>query len=138
MDNGLSPYTDLLDAFGSEGGKAARAGALQLYLGIVTSVSPLEVSVNGTPQRAAGGKLWCNPALLPEDVRAARLDGLSGRLGASVNCSRGSISQLTATGSGSLSGTLALADHGFAAGDTLLLLSRDQQTFYILCKEVPL
>lgn len=184
MQEGTSPYTELLAAFGSEGARQARSGALRMYLGTVTRVSPLEVTVNGTPQRAVDGKLWCNSALLPGSARAAGLTGptgelgatlagpageigatlasLSGTIGASVNCHEGSISQLTATGSGGLSGrlsangtgsltgtlaldgagsiagTLKLTDHGFAVGDTLLLLSPDEQNFYILCKEVRL
>lgn len=138
MDSGTSPYTDMLETFARESERRAQDGSLQLYLGIVTKVQPLEISVNGTPQRAADGKLWCNPALLPGHAREAKLENPSGTVGASVNCSMGSISQLTAAGSGSLSGTLTLTGHGFAAGDTLLLLSRDQQTFYILCKEVHL
>lgn len=138
MDTGTSPYTDILEAIGVEGARRASAGALRLYLGTVTRVSPLEISVNGTTQRAADGKLWCDPALLPGCARTARLDSPSGTVGASVNCSMGSISQIAANGSGSLSGTLTLTDHGFAVGDTLLLLSPDQQTFYILCKEVHL
>lgn len=138
MDNGSSPYTDMLETLARESGRAARSGGLQLYLGIVTKVQPLEISVNGTPQRAADGNLWCNPALLPDYAREAEIEKPSGVVAASVDCSMGSISKLTAFGSGRVSGTLTLADHGFAAGDTLLLLSRDQQTFYILCKEVPL
>lgn len=161
MDTGTSPYTDILEAIGVEGARRASAGALRLYLGTVTRVQPLEVTVNGTPQRAEDGKLWCNSALLHGCARTARLDdpageldatlsAPSGTIGASVNCALGGISQLTANGSGSLSGTisangsgslsgtLTLTDHGFAVGDTLLLLSPDQQTFFILCKEVHL
>ena len=138
MEKGTSPYTAILEACGHEGARQARAGALRLYLGVVTSVDPLEISVNGTPQRAADGKLWCNPALLPGQVRKARLDGPAGTIGASVDCAMGSISQITAYGSGGLSGTLTLTDPGFSVGDTLILLSPDQQTFYILCKEVHL
>lgn len=138
MEKGTSPYTAMLEACGHEGARQARAGALRMYLGTVTKISPLELSVNGTPQRAADGKLWCNPALLPNHDRTARLDNLAGTVGASVNCAMGSISQITAYGSGGLSGTLTLTDPGFAVGDTLILLSPDQQTFYILCKEVHL
>lgn len=138
MGNGTSPYTELLEAFGHEGARQALSGALKLYLGTVTRAEPLEISVNGTTQRAGDGRLWCNPALLPGCLRKARLEEPAGTIGASTDCAEGSISQLTATGSGSLSGTISLTDHGFAAGDRLLLLSSDQQTFYILCKEVHL
>lgn len=138
MADGTNPYNEMLEIFARAGSERAQSGALRLYLGVVTSVDPLEISVNGTPQRAADGKLWCNPALLPGQVRKARLDGPAGTIGASVDCAMGSISQITAYGSGGLSGTLTLTDPGFSVGDTLILLSPDQQTFYILCKEAHL
>ena len=138
MASGTNPYNEMLEIFGRAGSEQARSSALQLYLGIVKSVEPLELTVDGTPQRAADGKIWCNPALLPDYPRKAKLEETTGTIGASVNCGTGAISQLTATGSGTLNTKLTLTDHGFAVGDHLVLLSRDQQTFFILCKEVHL
>ena len=40
------------------------------------------------------------------------------------------------TAAGNVSATVPAP--GFSAGDRLILLTRDQQTFYILCKEVRL
>lgn len=138
MENGTSPYTEILKTIGHEGARQASAGALQMYLGVVTQAAPLELTVCGATQRAVDGNLWCDPALLPETIRKARLDAPLGTVEASVNCPTGTISQISASGSGSVSGTLTLTDYGFAVGDTLLLLSPDRQTFYILCKEVRL
>lgn len=138
MSNGSNPYNEMLEIFARAGSERAQSGALRLYLGIVKSVDPLEISVDGTTQRAADGKMWCNPALLPDYLRKAKLSEPSGTIGASVDCSMGAISQLTAAGSGALQAKLTLTDYGFDAGNHLLLLSRDMQTFFILCKEVPL
>lgn len=138
METGSDPYTTLLQAFGGAGAEQANRGALRMFLGTVKRASPLEIDVNGTVQRAADGNIWCNPALVPGHTYDAAIANPTGTIRASVNCGSGGISQLTAGGSGTLSASLTLRDAGFSAGDRLVLLTGNQQTFYILCKEVQL
>ena len=140
METGSDPYTALLRSFGAAGAVQANKGALQMFLGIVKRPSPLEIDVNGTVQRAADGNIWCNQELVIDRnlKTTAEIDEISGLLEPVYGqVGMASLSSL-AVYDGKLSTKVEanIPAPGFAEGDRLIMLTRDQQSFYILCKEV--
>ncbi|MBQ7144657.1 MAG: DUF2577 family protein [Oscillospiraceae bacterium] len=134
MKDGSDAYSEMLDIFGAEGARKAQTGALQLYVGTVLGLDPLEIEVNETTQSAADGNLWINPQLTAsaQISTPATLGGISGTL--TLDGERQTITE------GSLAGTLSmeLPSQALAVGDLVILLTRDQQSFFVLCKEVKL
>lgn len=127
-------YSGMIGLFAEAGRDKAQAGALQLFLGTVTQVSPLIVSIAGTTQRAEDGRIWCNTAMTEtrQISAAASLSGGSGTM--KLGDDPQTVSEVQ------ISGTLvsSLSPAALAVGDTLVLLTQDQQIFYILCKEARL
>lgn len=134
MKNGSEAYSGMMTLFAGEGARRAQDGALQLFLGTVVTPDPLTIDVAGTLQRADEGKLWCNPELiLDRDIETtAGMSGPAGYL-------RSGLETIPITG-GTLDYSHAYVHKPplFAVGDRLVLLTADQQTFYIICKEVAL
>lgn len=134
MNDSENAYAQIVDTLGRVGAERAAAGTLRIYLGTVLQVDPLVVDVCGTQQRQDEGRLWCNPALLAGDLGGVLLSDVAGAL---TIAPIGDSALLTATG-GSLRAQARRASAAFSAGDQLLMLTPDQQTFYILSKEVRL
>lgn len=120
------PFVDAIRAISDLSASRAGKGALQAFLGVVKSEDPLEIEVGSTVQRASDGKLYCNPQLLKDYGRETELQNLTGELGGLGTVSGGTL----------LAKKAVCKDLGFSAGDNLILLTKDQQLFYILCKEV--
>lgn len=120
------PFVEAVQALSGFAKRQAERGALQAFLGKVKSVEPLEIEVGTTVQRASDGKLYCNPQLLKDYSREMTLDGLTGELQEPGPVTGGKLSVKAAK----------TTDFGFKAGDNLILLTKDQQVFFILCKEV--
>jgi len=92
---------------------------IALYRGRVIKASPLEVDVAGIT--VSGAELMVNAEMVPY-AADLDLDDVSGGLnGQAVSGSLNAAAQIRPT---------------LAAGDTVLLLTEDQQLFYILCKVV--
>ena len=120
------PFVEAVQALSGFAKRQAERGALQAFLGKVKSVEPLEIEVGTTVQRASDGNLYCNPQLMKEYSREMTLDGLTGELQDLGPVTGGKLSVKAAK----------TTDFGFKAGDNLILLTKDQQVFFILCKEV--
>lgn len=120
------PFVSMIQEVSSVAARQAQKGALQAFLGVVKSVEPLEIEVGSTVQRASDGKLYCNPQLLKDYSREVTLESVTGEL-----------NEVGPVSGGTLDGKpMKTTDFGFKAGDNLILLTRDQQLFYVLCKEV--
>lgn len=123
MDN---PFFEAISEISGYAEKRANRAGLQCYIGVVRTVEPFEVEIAGTIQRAANGNLYINPRLLQDYDRPVDLWNVSGDL-----------TGLGGFGDGEISAVHAIAtDYDFDTGDNLVVLSREQQTFYILCKVV--
>lgn len=103
--------------------RSHEGSSLRLVEGTVTSLSPLVVDFAGI--RITGNGLRVNAALLQRSIR-----NTTGNLPASVNCTYGSIHSISIQG-----GTLQY-DIDLKVGDSLCLLTGDDQVFYVLCKVV--
>lgn len=114
------PYNRMVDAMQQAGQGAGKSGALHCYLGTVLSASPLKVDVAGTTQEAA--HFYIADSLLQGHTEAVALSGLT--------ASTGTVDGGTAT--------LTAREPGLQAGDLVLLLTDDDQTFYLLDKVVHL
>lgn len=114
-----NPYEVLAGTFG-----AGRTAALAYRLGRVTALEPLTVSVAGVEVSSG---LLVNAGLLPGAGRQVSLQGTM-----TVPSAMGPLT-------GDVSGeglALTAGDAGLAAGDSVLLLSGDDQTFILICKVV--
>jgi len=114
-------------AEGVKGGKAKQ----MLRIGTVTSAAPLVIQAGGIP--LSGSDLYVNRALLGHEEKVSLLD-VTGTLDATCDCQQGSMKKLEATG-GMLSTGIS-HPVSLAPGDTVALLSEDDQTFIVLCKVV--
>lgn len=130
----LSPYVEILNAAGNEGKRRASKGALNMFLGTVVKANPITINVNSITVQAGKGNLWINPQLLAKSIQIRNTFSAS-TLNAPVMCgdAAGSVTSFNAEGSG-----VATIEADLKTGDVVVLLTRDQQSFYILCKEVPI
>ena len=127
----MDGYDRIYETMRKAGGEEARAGRLRLRLGTVTAVSPLSVEVAGTEQEAERFYISCR--LVQGHTEQVTLSGGSGGFTAnngthSVSLVPGTlrIEQVTQT----------LAAPVLQAGDQVLLLTDDDQTFYLIDKVV--
>lgn len=131
------PYSGLYRIMQSAGGGAVPAGNARLRLGTVLSVMPLKIDVAGTEQEAA--RFWISHRLVDGHREKLRVTGsaVSGALAISASCGKGFHTSMDIH-----SGTVALdavaTQDGpvLVAGDTVLLLTEDDQIFYIIDKVV--
>ncbi|WP_295581092.1 DUF2577 family protein [uncultured Oscillibacter sp.] len=115
------------------GGEESRAGGLRLRLGTVRAADPLQVDVGGTAQEAA--RFYIAQRLLRGFRERVTLSGGTG--GFTANGGTHSVSLVA--GTLLVSDTeLATAEPVLRAGDRVLLLTEDDQTFYLLDKVVHL
>lgn len=122
-------YSRILKAAGEAGASESRKGALRLLLGTVVSVSPLKVSVAGTVQEAARFYLC-------DRLRSGHQEMVSvtGTLTVSARCELGGSHSSAAVSGGTLTATTAAAV--LKAGDRVLLLTEDEQSFYLIDRVV--
>lgn len=116
-----NPYQALAAIFGGD-----QQGVPPFRIGQVTSLTPLTVSVAGVK---VSGEIWVNADLLPGAGRKVSLRG------------QVTISSTYSNVSGELSGSglsLTAESAGIKAGDEVLLMSCDDQTFILICKVVKL
>ena len=145
------PFASMVALMRAQGGEdSAQAGLgaapARMRLGRVVSAAPLSVSVAGLVQPA--GALRVNERLVKGARWRARITspsggfkGLSGPISGPVSTphGQGSLSQLTG---GEVHSTDAVLDEAqveqleldLAAGDEVLLLTQDDQIFYIIMK----
>lgn len=127
----MDGYDRIYETMRKAGGEEARAGRLRLRLGTVTAVSPLSVEVAGTEQEAERFYISCR--LLAGHTENIKLTGgaggftaNSGSHGVSVDPGTVRLTQLVQT----------LEEPALQAGDQVLLLTDDDQTFYLIDKVV--
>lgn len=131
------PFSGLYGMMREAGGAAVPDGNARLRLGTVLSVTPLKVDVAGTEQEAA--RFWIAHRLVDGHREKLRVTGsaVSGALAINASCGKGFHTAMDIH-----SGTVALdavaTQDGpvLAAGDTVLLLTEDDQIFYIIDKVV--
>lgn len=87
------------------------------FVGTVTAAEPLQVDVGGIS--VSGGSLWVNAALLQREYQAAI-----------------SLPSHPEAPFAEPDGTVTLKELPFAVGDRVMLLTEDNQVFYLLCKVV--
>lgn len=125
-----NPYSMILNTFRQD---TDARGSPAWCLGVVVTVAPLTVQTGGII--LSGTDLLVNYQLRA-NTEAVALSEVSGTLVGSVDCEKGSITALTATG-----GTLAaqgLFGGVIAPGDRVVMLrDADAQQFIVLCKVVP-
>ena len=123
-------YGKLYQAMRQAGREAARSGALRLRQGTVLAVNPLKVDVAGTPQEAAR-------FYIADRLRQGHTEKVSpaGSLAVSASCGYGSHQNAGVSG-GTL--TVTTAAPVLQKGDLVLLLTDDDQTFYLIDKVVRL
>lgn len=160
-----NPYARMLSAMWGESGKQIGAdgtgGAVKMRLGIVAQREPLEIIVAGIRQptealkvneRLAKGAKWKTKVTAPVDVlndQARRPAGIftnvRGPVSGTVACSgMGCAPELTEIMSGTLCSSDVLINQteqeqleiDLEKGDTVLMLTEDDQVFYILMKVV--
>lgn len=131
------PFSGLYGLMRSAGAEAVPDGAARLRLGTVRSVSPLRLDVAGTEQEAE--RCWICHRLAAQHRERLKVSGaaVTGSLSISASCGNGSHSRMDVLG-----GTVALDAEAvqdgpvLAPGDEVLLLTTDDQTYYILDKVV--
>jgi len=113
-----NPYTRLRNLMRTEGAKQAETDALRMTCGTVLSTSPLTLNVEGTPQEAE--RIYISARLLKGHTEPVTLSGLT--------CSTGAVDGSEAE--------IEVREPVLKAGDTVLLLTDDDQTFYLIDKVV--
>lgn len=136
MEDAYSKIYNMMRSAPSDG----QAGApIHIRLGKVLSASPLKVDVAGTTQEA--GRFYIARRLLDGYREQVSIQGeASGSFAVSAFCDYGTHSALSIeSGAMKLSGAMvSRAGPGLAAGDLVLLLTEDDQTFYLMDKVVHL
>lgn len=133
----MNVYGEMLAALRDAGSR--RGGVLRLRLGTVKTAEPLAVDVAGIPQKAA--HFYITDRLLSGHKEDVVIKGnASGSLSISASCGYGSHDSMSVN-SGSMTlaeGTVTQRGPVLKAGDTVLLLTDDDQTFYLMDKVVHL
>lgn len=127
----MDGYSRIYEAMRAAGGEGARSGMLRLRLGTVRTTSPLSVEVGGTEQEAE--RFYLCHRLVQGHAERVALSGGSGGFsanggthGVSIDAGSLGITQVTQT----------LEAPVLQAGDLVLLLTDDDQTFYLIDKVV--
>ena len=126
----MDGYSRIYAAMRKAGGEGAQAGRLRLRLGTVRAVSPLSVEVAGTEQEAE--RFYICHRLVRGQAEKIQLTGGAGFTAngsshsVSIDSGTVQITRLTAT----------LEEPVLQAGDLVLLLTDDDQTFYLIDKVV--
>ncbi len=111
----MNPYGEMAKGMGGRAPSPVVVGVVTQFGG-----GTLRVTADGLPLTEKDIRVNAD---LVEDMQ------VSGSLDGSVNCSFGSISRMTLS-----AGTLTRPS--LAAGDRVLLLTADRQTYYLVCRVV--
>ena len=131
------PFSGLYNTMRDAGKKAIPAGNARLLHGTVLSVAPLKIDVAGTTQEAE--RFYISNRLVDGHAEKLTVSGsaVSGALAISASCANGSHSSMTISGGTVALDAVATQDGPvLKVGDEVLLLTADDQTFYILDKVV--
>lgn len=131
------PFSGLYKTMREAGEKAVPAGNARLLHGTVISAAPLKIDVAGTTQEAE--RFFISHRLVSGHAEKLTVSGsaVSGALDISASCPLGSHSGMTISGGTVTLNAVATQDGPvLKAGDEVLLLTADDQTFYILDKVV--
>lgn len=131
------PFSGLYRKMREAGQEAIPSGNARLLHGTVLSVAPLKIDVAGTTQEA--DRFYISHRLVAGHAEKLTVSGsaVSGALDISASCSNGSHSSMTISGGTVALNAVATQDGPvLKAGDEVLLLTADDQTFYILDKVV--
>lgn len=126
----------IMNAVTSASARKARENAVRIRIGTVISVNPVKIRVAETEQDAS--HFWCDAFLISGYRRMAAALDVNGRLSVVAGCSEGSISSIQINSGLMHLSPLQITDAGFSVNDKLLLLSDDDQTFFIISKVVKL
>lgn len=131
------PFSGLYNLMRTAGQEDAPTGAARLRRGTVRTVSPLAIDVAGTTQEADRFYICDRLAAGHAEKLTVSADRVTGALDISASCPMGSHDSMAI-----LRGTVALSAVAtqdgpvLKPGDEVLLLTTDDQTFYILDKVV--
>lgn len=133
------PYSEMIGLMREAGGPKGPVGPAHLRLGTVVSADPLAVDVAGTPQEAA--RFYISHRLVKEHQELLRLDcaDVAEQYSLSVSCPISAHGGSPASSSGTLYTPRCVATQAepvLKPGDEVLLLTEDDQTFYLMDKVV--
>lgn len=133
------PYSRLVSLMREAGRSKGPVGPVHLRLGTVVSADPLAVDVAGTPQEAA--RFYISHRLVKEHWELLRLDctGVAEQFTLSVSCPISAHSGDPGSSSGSLYTPHCVATQAepvLKRGDEVLLLTEDDQIFFVIDKVV--
>ena len=131
------PFSGLYKTMREAGQEAIPSGNARLLHGTVLSVAPLKIDVAGTMQEAE--RFYISDRLVSGHAEKVTVSGsaVSGALDISASCPNGSHSSMTISGGTVALNAVATQDGPvLKAGDEVLLLTADDQIFYILDKVV--
>ena len=131
-------YSELANMINEAGRPKGPVGPAHLRLGTVLTAEPLKVDVAGTIQEAE--RFYISHRLVKDHQELLELDcsGVNGNLSIQASCGYGSHSSMSVS-SGTLNTPRCLAAQAepvLKAGDEVLLLTEDDQTFYLMDKVV--
>lgn len=131
------PFSGLFNTMRDAGKSAIPSGNARLLHGTVLSLTPLKIDVAGTTQEAE--RFYISHRLVSGHAEKVTVSGsaVSGDLDISASCPLGSHSSMTiSSGTVQLNAVATQDGPVLKAGDEVLLLTADDQTFYILDKVV--
>lgn len=132
-------YSEILDVMRATAAPSGLAGPVHVRLGKVLAVTPLKVDVAGTIQEAE--RFYISHRLLKDHKEIMDLDctEVSGSFSLTASCSEGAHSGSAASmASGTIKArcTETLAEPVLQPEDVVLLLTDDDQIFYLIDKVV--
>lgn len=132
-------YSEILEVMRTAAAPSGLAGPVHIRLGKVLAVTPLKVDVAGTIQEAE--RFYISHRLLKDHEETMDLEctEVSGSFSLTASCSEGAHSGSAASmSSGTMRARCAatLAEPVLQPDDVVLLLTDDDQTFYLIDKVV--
>jgi len=132
-------YSEFVDVMREAGAPKSPVGAAHIRLGTVLSADPLRLDVAGTTQE--GERIYISHRLLKEHWELLRLDcaGVTEQYSLTVSCPISAHSGSSASSSGTLATPHCVATQAepvLKPGDEVLLLTEDDQIFYLIDKVV--
>ncbi len=133
-------YSEMIDVMRAAGQPAIPVGHAHLRLGTVLSADPLSVDVAGTTQEAE--RIYISHRLVQEHQELLRLDcvGVYQHFSLSVACPASAhVSSSATAASGTLNTPRCVATQAepvLKPGDEVLLLTEDEQVFFLIDKVV--
>ncbi|WP_369284015.1 DUF2577 family protein [Oscillibacter sp. GMB15532] len=131
------PFSGLYNLMRTAGQEDAPTGAARLRRGTVRTVSPLTIDVAGTTQEA--DRFYISHRLTADHAEKLTVSGdrISGALDVSAGFIPGDRASMTISDGAAVFKAVATQDDPvLQEGDEVLLLTADDQTFYIIDKVV--